>query len=236
MFFKTTDGCKTFSKTIIENAFVDLTNIFFTSKNVGYAAGGYYLYKTTDAGNSWTNIYTNFGDIFDIYFINDSIGWILCQFGNVKKTTDGGLTWKNQTGEENGLGMADHYIDTFCFINDSTAIGIGWWGYIIRTDNAGGITEVNYENPITYEYTLKQNYPNPFNPTTEIMFTLPRSGHVSLKVYDLLGREVVTLVNKELSGGSHKIIFDASNLSSGIYFYRLQNGNYSQTKKMILVK
>ncbi|MFA7288470.1 MAG: T9SS type A sorting domain-containing protein [Melioribacteraceae bacterium] len=236
MFFKSTDGCKTFSKTIIENAFVDLTDIFFASKNVGYAAGGYYFFKTIDGGETWSNVYTNLGDIFDIYFSNENTGWILCEFGNIKKTIDGGLTWKNQTGEENGLGLADHFIDTFCFINDSTAFGIGWFGSIIKTDNGGGITDLNYEKPIQFEYTLNQNYPNPFNPSTEIMFTLPISGHVSLKVYDILGREVRTLVNQELTGGSHKVIFDARNLSSGIYFYRLQNGNYSQTKKMILVK
>jgi hypothetical protein len=85
-------------------------------------------------------------------------------------------------------------------------------------------------------YALSQNYPNPFNPTTEIAFALPKSGLTTLKVYDLLGREVTTLVNRSLQAGDHRLSFDASSLASGIYFYRLESGSFSATKKMILLK
>ena len=85
-------------------------------------------------------------------------------------------------------------------------------------------------------FELEQNYPNPFNPTTTISYSLGRRSHVGLKVYDILGREVQTLVNKELGAGYHEIIFDASTLGNGVYFYRMETGNFSKTKKLILLK
>ncbi|MCU0372587.1 MAG: T9SS type A sorting domain-containing protein [Ignavibacteria bacterium] len=85
-------------------------------------------------------------------------------------------------------------------------------------------------------YSLAQNYPNPFNPVTKINFALPKQGFVSLKVYDVLGREVSTLVNEVKVAGTYSVDFDASMLSSGVYFYRLESGNFSDIKRMILVK
>jgi len=89
---------------------------------------------------------------------------------------------------------------------------------------------------IPKEFSLQQNYPNPFNPETVISYQLPANSSVSLKVHDVLGREVSTLVNEIQSAGSYKVNFNASNLSSGIYFYKFQAGEFTQTKKMILVK
>ncbi len=86
------------------------------------------------------------------------------------------------------------------------------------------------------EYTLSQNYPNPFNPSTQINYTLKNSGHVTLKVFDVLGRTVATLVNQDQNAGIHTVQFDASNFSSGIYFYRLESGSFVQTNKMMLLK
>jgi hypothetical protein len=91
-------------------------------------------------------------------------------------------------------------------------------------------------NALPAEYTLHQNYPNPFNPSTTIAFSLPRSASASLKVYDMLGREVGTLVNGYTTSGMHEIQFNAANLASGIYLYRLTSGNFTEVKKMMLVK
>jgi hypothetical protein len=93
----------------------------------------------------------------------------------------------------------------------------------------------NNEQPINY-FTLSQNYPNPFNPSTTISYQLPVSSHVAIKVFDLLGREIVTLVNEEKISGIHEINFDAKDIASGIYYYRITAGDFSQTKKMILLK
>ncbi|MCH8496665.1 MAG: T9SS type A sorting domain-containing protein, partial [Balneolales bacterium] len=88
--------------------------------------------------------------------------------------------------------------------------------------------------PVAFE--LQGNYPNPFNPTTNIQFSVPNTADVSLTVYDLLGRQVAVLVNGTMSAGSHVVLFDASNLASGTYMYRLQSGNMVETSKMMLIK
>ncbi|HQV32312.1 MAG TPA: T9SS type A sorting domain-containing protein, partial [Calditrichia bacterium] len=85
-------------------------------------------------------------------------------------------------------------------------------------------------------YQLEQNYPNPFNPTTAIRFSLAQSQHVELKVYDLNGRSVATLVDGPLAAGEHNLTFDGANFASGVYFYRITAGNFTQTKRMTLVK
>lgn len=97
-------------------------------------------------------------------------------------------------------------------------------------------TGVEKAETLPAEFCLSQNYPNPFNATTSIHVSLPSSEFVSLKVYDLLGREVKSIVNRQLSAGKHTFTFDAEKLSSGIYLYRLTTGNFSETKKMILQK
>ncbi|MBK7497586.1 MAG: T9SS type A sorting domain-containing protein [Ignavibacteriales bacterium] len=95
--------------------------------------------------------------------------------------------------------------------------------------------EENY-NSIPEKFFLSQNYPNPFNPSTKISWQSPVSSHQTLKIYDVLGNEVATLVNEYRNAGSYEIDFNASKLSSGIYFYRLSAGSFVQTKKMILIK
>ncbi len=100
----------------------------------------------------------------------------------------------------------------------------------------GVITSVNEPLATIKNYKLEQNYPNPFNPTTTISFALPGRERVTLDVYNLLGQKVVSLLNREMEGGSHNIKFDASNLPSGIYFYSLRAGTFVSTKKMMLLK
>jgi flagellar hook assembly protein FlgD len=101
------------------------------------------------------------------------------------------------------------------------------------------VEEENGSIPLVFQ--LSQNYPNPFNPSTVISYQLPVTSNVTLKVYDILGREVATLVNEEKSAGSYEIQFDSHsgedrNLTSGIYFYQLKAGDYSETRKMILLR
>ncbi len=91
-------------------------------------------------------------------------------------------------------------------------------------------------NETAEKYSLSQNYPNPFNPSTKITFSIPRNGFVILKVYDLSGKEVVTLVNKNMTVGSYAADFNGTLLSNGVYFYRLESNSFVETKKMMLVK
>jgi hypothetical protein len=104
-------------------------------------------------------------------------------------------------------------------------------------DGSAVLTSVEPEgNNIPGAFSLEQNYPNPFNPSTVIKFSVPTNGYVSLKVYDIMGREVASIVNGELKAGVYNADFNASMLSSGVYFYKLTSGSFSETKKMMLIK
>ena len=99
------------------------------------------------------------------------------------------------------------------------------------------ITDVEEKEDITpTKFELSQNYPNPFNPSTIISYSVPTSGYVSLKVYDILGNEVSELVSENKSPGNYSVEFNADDLSSGIYFYSLQSRNFNQVRKMMLIK
>jgi hypothetical protein len=100
----------------------------------------------------------------------------------------------------------------------------------------GTSTGIYTSSAIRTTYQLQQNYPNPFNPTTKIQFSIPKSGIVRLSIYNILGQEVASLLNQELSQGLYSVNFDASNLDNGVYIYSIQAGDFSQTKKMILLK
>ena len=106
------------------------------------------------------------------------------------------------------------------------------------SEKMGWTTDVenSFNAPTPSDFALSQNYPNPFNPVTNINYQLPKECFVSLKIYDVLGNEIASLVNEEQSAGNHKTTFDGSRISSGVYFYKLQAGDFVQTKKLIMVK
>jgi len=97
-------------------------------------------------------------------------------------------------------------------------------------------TAVKETNGIPTGYMLAQNYPNPFNPNTTIKFSVPNSTHVNLTVYDALGKVISTLVNEEKTAGTYEVDFEAKNLSSGVYFYKITTSDFSATKKLLLMK
>ncbi len=125
-------------------------------------------------------------------------------------------------------------------VNQSSGLWVNIDDLFIGNHSANGITPVSTEIP--KEFSLSQNYPNPFNPTTKIRFQIPLSRGVSagrgvlLVVYDMLGREVITLVNEKLKPGTYEVNWNAERQPSGTYFYRLVTGEVTITKKMILVK
>lgn len=128
----------------------------------------------------------------------------------------------------------DSLVSTVAFVqNDASAqkevlnVGEG-------ADNPTGIINTSTEVPANFK--LHQNYPNPFNPSTSIKFEVPVTGHVKLKVYNSIGKEVATLVNENLIAGTYDFDFNASNLASGVYIYKLESSNFSDVKKMMLLK
>ena len=134
-------------------------------------------------------------------------------------------------------------IDISAFSNTQN-IKLGWQyvgndGDIVALDGVkllGGPTDVENNNSVITDYMLYQNYPNPFNPITNIEYAVPKWSKTTLKIYDVLGSEITTLINEEKPAGVYQINWDASSLSSGVYFYQLKAGEFVQTRKMILMK
>jgi hypothetical protein len=113
------------------------------------------------------------------------------------------------------------------------------WGPVFLADNMR-VTLLNStavsEGELPDMYTLKQNYPNPFNPSTTITFSIGTYSYISLRVYDVLGREVATIVSEKLPAGNYSRQWNAAKMPSGIYFYRLQAGSFTETKKLVLLR
>ena len=152
---------------------------------------------------------------------------------NPLRTTDGGATWTSQSSPTH------HQFDGVCFTDANNGTVVAMDGIILRTTTGGivGIEESQvYESTIPKDCILSQNYPNPFNPSTTMEFTLPKSEFVTLKVYNVLGEEIKTLVNNKLQAGNHTYEFDGSNLASGVYLYRIEAGEFQQVRKMVLIK
>lgn len=159
---------------------------------------------------------------------------------SIYKSTDDGQTWtlvaKTDQGttkcQEITLIINDPAANRIKFSNESDAGDIDIEDVTITKAIGTNVEELS----IPQKYSLLQNYPNPFNPTTTISFTMPKSGYVNLSVYNSLGEKVSTLISKEMSAGYHSILLDASNLNSGVYFYKLETENYVGVKKMLLIK
>jgi hypothetical protein len=109
-------------------------------------------------------------------------------------------------------------------------------GFLVDTLFRGTAVSVSEPVILPSMFTLSQNYPNPFNPSTKIKYSIPHISFVTLKIYDILGREIETLVNEEKNVGFYEVNFDASKLASGIYFYKLTAENFTDIKKLILIK
>jgi hypothetical protein len=163
--------------------------------------------------------------------VEPDVGLVIGERGTMIRTENGGILWQLQ------YGSTQNALRGMWFTGKDKGIVVGDYGTILRTgaDNVSGV-----ERPGTFdgpgEFALAQNYPNPFNPATTLMFRISEAGSVSLKIYDLLGREVAVLVNEQRPPGTYSVRWDASRLPSGIYFYRLQAGNRVATKKMVLLK
>jgi hypothetical protein len=175
------------------------------------------------------------GDVFGISRFGKYV-YQGIKFGGVKISTDNGSTWKqNNQGLSDVFGSLVQIVTDFIydgtFVYAATDSGVFRQGLNASVTGTRFIIETTPQN-----CSLKQNYPNPFNPVTIISYQLPMNNHVSLKVYDALGREVSTLINERKDAGNYSVQFNAVNLPSGIYFYRLQAGKYIEVKKMLLLR
>jgi photosystem II stability/assembly factor-like uncharacterized protein len=194
-----------------------------------------HIFRTTNKGASWTDISSNLPDApVNAFAIDPTRPNVLFAGSDVGAyvSFNTGQTWQF-LGQ--GLPMVSVYdLKVHPTANYLAAGTHGRSMYKIDLAQVVGISSGS-ENTAA-DYSLGQNYPNPFNPSTVISYSLNKSGNVSLKIFDLLGKEVMTLVDKKQNAGNYKISFDGKNLSSGIYFYSLNVNNFKDTKRMLLVK
>ena len=163
-------------------------------------------------------------------FTSSMTGYVCTGAGKVLKTTNAGANW-----DEQSTPLTENLYEIH-FPSADTGYIASWSGKILKTTN-GGLTYIGkLNNEVPEKFVLNQNYPNPFNPSTNISFAVPSDAFVTVQVFDVNGRLVSEPVNDKLEPGKYKVTFNAENLSSGIYYYRLTAGSYSQTKKMILLK
>ncbi len=219
-------------------------NIFVgATDNYDYNSDGG-LFKSSDEGNTWTKIFDNSrpadveidpGNPNNIYVMAPA--WFLFNSTfqpGIFFSSDGGSSWANIT---DNLGhLAGKFIKLNPHNPNQLFLGSDGGDVWVR-DN---VTSVTINDVIPTDFSLLQNYPNPFNPSTTISYQIPYQSKVTLKIYDVLGREAKTLVNEEQPAGNYKVNFDASRLASGVYFYRITAtggaSSFVQTKKMILMK
>ncbi len=178
--------------------------------------------------------YPSVGDSCETYMSHSPDGgntWVDFPVSDHRWKVDGETGLQPYGGDYIGVSVSNNRVFPFWMDNKSGSMQA--WTCAIDV-NAIGITPVS--NNVPANYSLEQNYPNPFNPATNIKFDVPKSGHVMLAVYDMLGNRVELIVNNELHAGSYTADFHANNLASGVYFYRLEAGDFVQTKKMMLTK
>lgn len=231
---KTTDGGNNW--TVLDNTPMGSGYIYgvkFFSADTGYACGtaAGRLCRTLNGGTSFDTVPQPFAaSLYTMKWFNYNNGWIFGATGFAGRTTNAGGSWLIfNTGGSTINGCA--------ITNPDSGFVVGSSAYINKIGKQlfTGIEWKGTEIPNTY--SLKQNYPNPFNPTTTIEFAIPKTGFISLKIYDIAGREIVNTINTTLNAGVVKYTFNGTNFASGVYFYRLVvDGNTIDSKKMVLVK
>lgn len=194
-----------------------------------------HVFRTTDYGLNWTDISGNIPDVpvnsIIIDYDEDSTLYI---------GTDAGVFFTQNLGAEwvvLGTGLPNSPVFDLNYHQPTQKLVAGTHGRSLFEFDLTGVTNINEDiDPVVTDFVLYQNYPNPFNPSTKISWQTSAGTYQSLKVYDVLGNLVSVLVDEYKPAGNHEVVFNAERLSSGIYFYKLQAGNFSQIKKMILIK
>ncbi|MBI5403920.1 MAG: T9SS type A sorting domain-containing protein [Ignavibacteriae bacterium] len=235
--FKTTDGgMNWFNTNVPLQTAAMFLRLGVANKQYVCVSGmnAYGVYKSTNFATSWIKTDSlQLPGAYGMYFLNKDTGFAGNALNMLFKTTDGGYNWKQ---ENTGTGVVAQITSVY-FLNDS----IGWYascaGKIFHTTTGGQVMQITNSNEqIAKDFKLYQNYPNPFNSETTIEFEINQKGIFRMEVFDLLGRKIEALFIKQLNAGKYQYKFNANNISSGIYFYKISNSNSSITKTMSLIK
>ncbi len=243
---KTTNGGSTWTVQYFLNYTTQSINTYgnfqseFYNENIGYITyfnsqtSVYHqvIGRTTNNCQSFSEISIPVNPVSSVFLNNSSTVFLTGKLTGgipvVAKSTNSGSNWE--------LTVFPNAVNKIYFMNSST----GWIscnnGQLYKTTDGGILYVNNTSREVPYNYSLAQNFPNPFNPVTSIVYSIPKYSAVILAVYDALGKEVQTLVNERQRSGTYEATFDASSLSSGIYFYRLTADGYSETRKMVVLK
>lgn len=234
--FKTTNGGANWERKTIPywNGIGDFKKLSVVSDTIVHVCEiGRRVFRSTNFGDTWDSAgYVPPMDFpYVCGFSSYNTGWVGGSFGQLYKTTDGCSTWRRDDD-----GTDQRYIAAMWFQNSNTGWLVGGNTKIFHT-TTGGLTSIeHYANSEIRNFELFQNYPNPFNPNTNINYELRIRNFVSLKVYDIAGREVDVLVQSHLPAGRHIVKFDGSQFTAGVYYYRITAGQESETRAMILLK
>jgi photosystem II stability/assembly factor-like uncharacterized protein len=193
-------------------------------------SGLYGLYRSEDNGADWSSLGFEGIDVTCVMTISNWVFVGTMDYG-VLVSQDHGTTWYTMND-----GLISSNIDDFAVHQNILFASLFLCGAQSFPLGLLGITSVRPLALMPNRISLKQNYPNPFNPTTTISFALPSRSFVSLKVFDMLGREVATIVSEEMAAGNYSKQWNAAKMSSGVYIYRLQVGSFTETKKLVLLR
>ncbi len=250
----------------ITDSTVSVFNEFHQSGKPIYFIGDDLAYSIINLSQDWAAVWTNlihlsgvnnYSQYYTVYITDTTHPVTNGSYGKVKDfdySLDIDFASATNTGEI-VLGRTSDS-DVLLAVEDSSARMVTQNCLTVQAGSDSSVAERNilFKNAVAWllkdltgvsgnkhsqtakEFSLSQNYPNPFNPTTSISFALPKASHVSLKIIDIIGREIATIVSEELPAGSYTRQWNAENMPSGIYFYRLQAGSYTQTKKLVLLK
>ena len=206
---------------------INLGSVLYVSRGQGIS-----IVKSTNNGASWMPAIQGLTSFAVNKLFSDGTNIFAGTENGIFVSTDAGANWASFSSGIFPVVGTIKVRGGFCVNNGFIYAGANgvWKRPLVQV----GINTITGEIP--NRFSLTQNFPNPFNPSTKIKFDIPNSGITSLKVYDILGREVEVLVNELLKTGTYEADFNANRLASGVYFYRLVSGEYSETKKMVLVK
>lgn len=217
--------------------FLPLRDIRFVTTDSGWAVGGLsgncIVAKTTDGGDTWVDSVFPGISSREIEMIDSRAGWVagMNYAPYVFTTADGGLSWEPQS-------IVPSFwpgLESISMISESMGWAVGGGGHVYKTTN-GGVTSVAQESGVPRGFSLSQNYPNPFNAATIIDYRLSIDNYLTLKVYDLLGQEVATLVDEVKQPGTYSVTWDASAFASGVYIYKMTAGGFVESKKLVLLR
>ncbi|MBI5214767.1 MAG: T9SS type A sorting domain-containing protein [Ignavibacteriae bacterium] len=221
---KSTDVCETF--TTLSNSPINTKDGGLTVSNGILVCGtsDSSLYRSSDEGNTWTKTTTS-NEPYCLE-VHQGLLFLGTRDRKVFTSADNGATWTNRTG----TGINSDGVKSFALFNGYVYASAT--GMLYKTADIVSVQE----ELLPSDFTLQQNYPNPCNPSTTISFELPKASFVTLKIFDIQGHEIETLVNEKRDAGNYQEMFSGATVPTGLYFFRLQSGNFVETKKFMILK